>query len=67
MVPPWDSAAHRLDSHEKVVQILLEAMADVNVQGGEYGYALQAASEDGHEKVMSGALCRRFLRPSHPR
>jgi hypothetical protein len=38
--------------HEKVVRILLDAGADVNAQGGEYGNALQAASYHGHEKVM---------------
>jgi hypothetical protein len=35
-----------------VVQALLEANADVNAQGGEYGNALQAASVEGHEKVV---------------
>lgn len=31
---------------------LLQPRADVNAQGGEYGDALQAASRDGHEKVV---------------
>jgi ankyrin repeat protein len=35
-----------------VVQVLLDAGAEVNVQGGEYGNALQAASWGGHEKVV---------------
>jgi ankyrin repeat protein len=37
--------------HEKVVQALLCAGADVNA-GGWYGNALQATSEGGHEKVV---------------
>ena len=37
--------------HEKVVQALLCAEADVNA-GGWYGNALQATSEGGHEKVV---------------
>jgi ankyrin repeat protein len=35
-----------------VVQLLLEAEADVNAQGGYYGTALQAASFGGYEKVV---------------
>jgi ankyrin repeat protein len=35
-----------------VVQLLLEAKADVNAQGGLYGNALQAASYRGHETVV---------------
>jgi ankyrin repeat protein len=35
-----------------VVQILIDAGADVNAQGGEYGNALQAASAEGHDKVV---------------
>jgi ankyrin repeat domain-containing protein 50 len=38
--------------HEKVVQILMNAGADVHAQGGYYGNALQAASRGGHEKVI---------------
>jgi hypothetical protein len=30
----------------------VDAGADVNAEGGEYGYALQVASEDGHEKMV---------------
>ncbi|KAJ9487635.1 hypothetical protein VN97_g5652 [Penicillium thymicola] len=37
--------------HEKMVQILLYHGADVNIQGGVFGSALQAASYEGHEKV----------------
>ncbi|KAI0133742.1 ankyrin repeat-containing domain protein [Xylariales sp. AK1849] len=40
------------DGHEKVVQLLSEKGADINVQGGSYGTALQAASANGHEKVV---------------
>jgi ankyrin repeat protein len=39
------------NGHEIIVQILLEHRADVNAQGGEYGNALQAASE-GHDKIV---------------
>ncbi len=39
-------------SHEKMVQILLDAGADVNTQGGRYGNALQVASADGEKKVV---------------
>jgi ankyrin repeat protein len=38
--------------HEKVVQMLMDAGADVNAQGGKYGNALQAASFEGYEKVV---------------
>ena len=39
--------------HEKVVELLLGAGADVNAQGGgEDGTALYAASRGGHEKVV---------------
>ena len=38
--------------YDKVVQMLMDAGADVNAQGGGYGNALQAASERGHEKVV---------------
>lgn len=36
----------------KVVQILLDAGADVNTQEGRYDNALQAVSYNGHEKVV---------------
>ncbi|KAK3615213.1 hypothetical protein LTR22_027516 [Elasticomyces elasticus] len=42
--------------HEKVVQVLLDAGAEVNAQGGQYGNALQAASLGGHEKVVQMLL-----------
>jgi ankyrin repeat protein len=35
-----------------VVQMLLDAGADVNAQGGHFGTALQAASARGHEKLV---------------
>jgi ankyrin repeat protein len=35
-----------------VVQMMMDAGADVNAQGGQYGNALQAASWRGHEKVV---------------
>ncbi|KAJ7735413.1 ankyrin repeat-containing domain protein [Mycena maculata] len=38
--------------HTAVVQFLLEKGANVNVQGGTYGTALQAVSYTGHERVV---------------
>jgi ankyrin repeat protein len=38
------------------VELLLNAGADVNMQGGEYGNALQAASFEGHEQVVQQLL-----------
>jgi Ankyrin repeats (many copies) len=35
-----------------VVELLLGKDADVNAQGENYGNALQAASYNGHEKVV---------------
>jgi ankyrin repeat protein len=35
-----------------VVELLLSKGADVNAQGGRHGNALQAASVEGHEKVV---------------
>jgi hypothetical protein len=37
---------------KKMVQMLMDAEADVNAQGGHFGNALQAASAEGHEKVV---------------
>jgi hypothetical protein len=48
------SASER--GHEKVVQMLLDAGADVNAQGGYYGSALYAAAVGGHEKVVQMLL-----------
>ena len=42
--------------HEKVVQTLLKARAEVNAPGGYFGNALQAASAGGHEKVVQMLL-----------
>jgi hypothetical protein len=41
---------------QTVVQMLLDAGADVNAQGGMYGSALQAASAGGYEKVVQMLL-----------
>ncbi|KAF1966679.1 ankyrin, partial [Bimuria novae-zelandiae CBS 107.79] len=41
-----------LDLRGVVVKLLLDTGADVNAQGGEYGNALQAASERGHKQVV---------------
>ena len=38
--------------HDKSVQVLVTADADVNAQGGDYGNALQAAAERGYDKVV---------------
>ncbi|KAK2046156.1 hypothetical protein LZ31DRAFT_462908, partial [Colletotrichum somersetense] len=40
----------------KIVQILLDHGADVNMQGGEYGNALGAASVKGHDKIVQMLL-----------
>ena len=39
-------------NNEKVVQLLIDKGADVNVQGGYYGNALQAASYRIHELLV---------------
>jgi ankyrin repeat protein len=36
--------------------MLLDAGANVNAEGGPYGNALQAASEEGHVKVVQMLL-----------
>jgi ankyrin repeat protein len=38
--------------HDKVVEMLMDAGADVNAQGGFCGNTLQAASWGGHDKVV---------------
>ena len=40
------------EGHEKVVQILIDAGADVTAQGEDYSNALYAASLNGHEKIV---------------
>ena len=35
--------------HDAVVRLLLEKHADISLQGGRYGIALQAVSAEGHE------------------
>jgi ankyrin repeat protein/aminoglycoside phosphotransferase (APT) family kinase protein len=56
----WDSStalqAASAGGHETVVKMLLDAGADVNAQGGEYGNALQAASRESHETVVKMLL-----------
>lgn len=42
--------------NENVVKMLLDAGADVNAQGGEYGNALQAALYRDNEKVVKKLL-----------
>jgi hypothetical protein len=39
-----------LNGHVEIVKLLLDHRADVNAQGGEYGNALQAASDPGYHK-----------------
>ena len=41
-----------------MVELLLSKGADVNAQGGDYGNALQAASDGGHEKVVELLLSK---------
>jgi ankyrin repeat protein len=38
--------------HQQVVQLLIDKGADVNAQGGHYGYVLQAASYRDDEAVV---------------
>ncbi|OAL48192.1 purine and uridine phosphorylase, partial [Pyrenochaeta sp. DS3sAY3a] len=38
--------------HIAVVRLLINKGANVNAQGGHYGSALQAASEEGHEQIV---------------
>ncbi|RYP70487.1 hypothetical protein DL771_005424 [Monosporascus sp. 5C6A] len=45
----WAASAK---GNEKMVKLLLDRGADVNVQGGNYGYVLQAALYSGNEKVV---------------
>ncbi|KAI0604755.1 ankyrin repeat domain-containing protein [Pyrenophora tritici-repentis] len=40
----------------QMVQLLLDAGAEVNAQGGPYGNALQAASFGGHEQIVKTLL-----------
>ena len=41
-----------INSHQKVIKLLLERGADENAQGGKYGNALQAASFQGQEMIV---------------
>jgi ankyrin repeat protein len=41
-----------LQGHVQMVQLLLESGANVNIQGRDYGTALQAASASGYEKIV---------------
>lgn len=38
--------------HVEIMQMLLDKRADVNAQGGKHSKALQAASKEGHVKVV---------------
>jgi ankyrin repeat protein len=38
--------------HKLIVELLLEKRADVNIQSGYFGSALQAASMNGHEQIV---------------
>ncbi|KAJ7485276.1 ankyrin repeat-containing domain protein [Mycena latifolia] len=45
--------AASMNGHKDVVSVLIEHAADLNVQGGECGSALQLASRAGHKDVVS--------------
>lgn len=40
------------------MQLLLDKCANVNLTGGEYGCALQAASDSGHENIVQLLLAK---------
>lgn len=44
------AAAHQ--GHENIMEMLLEAEADVRIVGGKYGSALDAAILNGHVNVV---------------
>lgn len=44
--------------HVSIVKHLLDRGADVNIQGGHYGNALQAASFRGHKQIVKRLLDR---------
>ena len=55
----WDLSAQRLFKDlfrgfptDGIIQLLVEKGVDVNAQGGDYGNALQAASNRGHEGIV---------------
>ncbi|TAQ87668.1 hypothetical protein B7494_g4027 [Chlorociboria aeruginascens] len=48
-VSPLQGAAHH--GNKKVVELLLESGVDVNIQGGEYGNALQAAVVRDYDEI----------------
>ncbi|KAF7521816.1 hypothetical protein PCG10_007913 [Penicillium crustosum] len=48
----YNAVNERKVQNEKAVQTLLYHGADVNIQGGHFGTALQAASCEGYEKVV---------------
>ncbi len=55
--------AASVEGYEKVVQMLIDAGADVNAQGGEYGNALQAADDVNtqgglYSNALQAALAR---------
>ena len=44
--------------HDNIVQLLLAEDADVNLTGGYYGCALQAASANGHDNIVQLLLAK---------
>lgn len=50
----------------KIVQLLLDAGADIYVQGGGYGSALQAASYNGQMEIVKLLLDSGFDIDTHP-
>jgi ankyrin repeat protein len=69
----YDNAlqAASLYGNTSTVELLLNAGANVNAQGGRYGNALQAASSLGHTKIMqlllnAGAIEEQELPQSPP-
>jgi ankyrin repeat protein len=52
----YRAASHR--GHDQIVQLLLEAGADINAQCGCHGSALQAAIVKGHGQIVERLLER---------
>ena len=41
-----------MESHERIVELLLNQGPDINAQGGDYSTALPVASERGRDEIV---------------